>query len=109
MTMLNVSRCFPCRSRLLLNQSWCFLMCSWGRLSHLLDRPPGSRCSRVGAVVIVRARGGGGWVHSPRGSLSITLCSFFLLIFKDGGAELIISCNLKDRRIARCSLIESDF
>src|SRR6185312_2419428 len=49
------------------------------------------------------------WVHSTCGSLSITLRGFFLLIFKDGGAELIISCNLKDRRVARCSLVESDF
>src|SRR6185312_3505716 len=84
-------------------------MCSWGILSHLLDRPPGSGCSRIGAVIIVRARGGGGWVHSTCGSLSITLRSFFLLIFKDGGAELIFSYNFKDRSIARCSLVESDF
>ena len=91
MTTLNVSRCFPCRSCLLLNQNWCLLRCSWLKLSHLLDRPPGSGCSWVGAVIIVRARGEGDWVHSTRGSHSITLRSFFLLIFKDGGAELIIS------------------
>src|SRR6185312_10484972 len=84
-------------------------MCSWEKLSHPLDRPPGSGCSRVGAVIIVRARGGGDWVHSTRGSLSITLRSFFLLIFKDGGAELILSCNFKDRSIVWCSLVESDF
>src|SRR6185312_16007398 len=72
-------------------------------------QPPGSRRSRVGAVIIVRARGRDSWVHSTRGSLSIALCSFFLLIFKDGGAELTISYNFKDRRIARYSLVESDF
>src|SRR6185369_8414995 len=49
------------------------------------------------------------WVHNTRGSLSLVICSFFLLIFKDGGAELIISCNFKYRRIERCSLVESDF
>src|SRR6185369_8091403 len=109
MTTLNISRCFPCRSRLLLNQSWCLLRCSWCSPSHLLEQPPGSRRSRVGAVVIVRACGRDSWVHSTRGSLSVALCSFFLLIFKDGGAELVISCNFKDRRIARCSLVKSDF
>src|SRR6185312_8578919 len=72
-------------------------------------QPPGSRRSQVGAVVIVRARGRDSWVHSTRGSLSVAICSFFLLIFKDGGAELIISCNFKNRRIAWCSLVESDF
>src|SRR6185312_3801601 len=91
MAALNMSRCFPCRSRLLLNQSWCLLRCSWCSLSHLLEQPPGSRRSRVGAVVIIRARSRDSWVHSTRGSLSLTICSFFLLIFKDGGAELIIS------------------
>src|SRR4026208_1013136 len=109
MATLNVSRCFPCRSRLLLNQSWCLLRCRRGSLSPLLKQPPGSRRSRVGAVVIVRARSRDSWVHSTHGSLSLSICSFFLLIFKDGGAELIISCNFKDRRIARCSLVESDF
>src|SRR6185503_18477157 len=109
MVTLNMSRCFPCRSRLLLNQSWCLLRCSWCSLSHLLEQPPGSRRSRIGAVVIVRARARDSWVHSRRGSLSVTLCTFFLLIFKDGGAELIISCNFKDKRIARCSLVKSDF
>src|SRR6185436_9745719 len=108
MATLNVSRCFPCRSRLLLNQSWCLLRCSWCSLSHLLEQPPESRRSRVGAVVIVRARSRDSWVHSTRGSLSLAICSFFLLIFKDGGAKLIISCNFKDRRIAWCSLVESD-
>ena len=78
-------------------------------LSHLLDRPPGSRRSRIGAVIIVRALGGSYWVHSTRGSHSIALRTFFLLIFKDGGSKLIISCNFKDRSIARCSLVESDF
>src|SRR6185503_4229980 len=109
MATLNMSRCFPCRSRLLLNQSWCLLRCSWCSLSHLLEQPPGSRRSRVGAVVIVRACGRNSWVHSTRGSLSLAICIFFLLVFKDGGAELIISCNFKDRRTARCSLVESDF
>src|SRR6185437_2482954 len=42
-------------------------------------------------------------------SLSITLRTFFLLIFKDGGAKLIFSCNFKDRSIAWCSLVKSDF
>jgi len=109
MAALNVSRCFPCRSRRLLNLSWCLLRCSWWSLSHLLEQPPGSRRGRVGAVVIVRARSRDSWVHSTCGSLSLAICSFFLLIFKDGGVELIISCNFKDRRIARCSLIERDF
>ena len=71
--------------------------------------PLGSGCSRVGAVIIVRARREGGWVHSTRGSHNITLRSFFLLIFKDEGAELILSRNFNDRIIARCSLVESDF